>query len=264
MNTLSEFLEILWNHYKEHGRDLPWRHEPYNAYHILVSEVMLQQTQVNRVVPKYTEFLIRFPTTQTLAKAPLSDVLRMWSGLGYNRRAQYLHLAAKQLSAQTEPWGIATLSACKGIGHNTAAAVATYAYNEPVVFIETNIRTVYIHHFFPDKDKVSDKELMPYIEATLDQEHPREFMWAVMDYGSFLKARVGNVARSSKHYSKQPRFEGSKRQIRGKVLRELMVSPQRAGNLQAAIADSRLNVVLYDLIQEGLVRQNGEYYELVN
>src|SRR4030095_9666003 len=152
------FREVVLEYYREHGRELPWRHPGTTVYEILVSEMMLQQTQVKRVIPKYQSFLKRFPTIQSLANAPLSEVLSEWSGLGYNRRAKYLHDAAKQLVSKVGPWKLEDLTECKGIGHNTAVAVLVYAYNRPLVFIETNIRTVCIHHFFNDKENITDKE----------------------------------------------------------------------------------------------------------
>jgi A/G-specific adenine glycosylase len=260
---LRQFQETVWDYYRVHGRDLPWRHEPLLAYNILVSEVMLQQTQARRVVPKYHEFLQAFPNTESLAKASLGEVIKAWSGLGYNRRAKYLHEAANQLEAKPT-WTLDDLTACKGIGHNTAAAVLAYAYNQPIAFIETNIRTVYIHHFFHDAEVVSDKEILPLVEQTLDKEHPREFMWALMDYGSHLKKSVGNVARASKHYSKQTTFHGSKRQLRGRVLRLLGQQPYTTVQLTDENDDERLVAVLQDLLAEGLIVKRGNQYVLPN
>ena len=263
---MSLFQETVWEYYRSHGRSLAWR-EPeldgnFDAYKILVSEIMLQQTQAPRVVPKYVNFLEKFPDVQALAEAQLAAVLSEWSGLGYNRRAKYLHEAARQLASKKQPWSIEDLVACKGIGPNTAAAVCVYAYNEPLVFIETNIRTVFIHHFFNDKDGVHDREILLLVDQALDHEHPREFYWALMDYGVHLKATVGNASRASKHYAKQSKFEGSKRQVRGQVLRLLGLKQRTVKELAEEIADERLQIVLTDLEREGLVSLKGGTFSL--
>src|SRR3989338_7324816 len=143
---MKDFRSTVWKYWKEHGRhDLPWRltHDPYR---ILVSEVMLQQTQVPRVIEKYKEFLKKFPTVRALAKASLSDVLKVWSGLGYNRRGKYLHDAAKEIVAVGNIRE-ALASSLPGVGPYTRAAVRVFAFNEPDILIETNIRAAYIHHF---------------------------------------------------------------------------------------------------------------------
>lgn len=258
---IQEFQETVWDYYHKHGRDLPWR-QTDDAYKILVSEIMLQQTQVLRVIPKYEQFLVRFPSVKALAEASLADVLKLWSGLGYNRRAKYLHEAAKQLAKKSEPWRPEDLTACLGIGENTAAATLVYAYKQPIGFIETNIRTVYIHHFFEDRTDVSDVEISPLVWATIDVENPREWCWALMDYGSFLKTSAGNASNRSRHYAKQSKFEGSKRQIRGQVLRLLNNKPAQLEELQMAIIDKRLKDVLIDLAKEGLIQKKNEQYLL--
>lgn len=263
---MIDFQEAVWDYYAKHGRDLPWRQPEYDGtfdpYKILVSEIMLQQTQVNRIAIKYQPFLDKFPEVKTLADAPLSIVLTEWSGLGYNRRAKFLHEAAKRLAGKSEPWTFEELVACKGIGPNTAAAVLTYAYNQQHAFIETNIRTVFIHHFFQDKIDISDKELLPLVEKALDQEHPREWSWSLMDYGVHLKTTVGNLSRQSKHYAKQSTFVGSKRQVRGRVLRLLQEGSTTHHGLARRIEDERLAVVLGDLVREGLVTETGDTFRL--
>lgn len=257
---IRDFQDTVWRHYHDFGRDLPWRNTT-DPYKILVSEIMLQQTQVSRVIPKYKQFLKQFPDAQTLAAAPLSRVITAWSGLGYNRRAKYVHQAAEHLVSKNHPWKLEDLIVCPGIGHNTAAAVLTYAYNQPTPFIETNVRTVYIHHFFREDEIVSDKQLLPLVEQTLDRQNPREFMWAVMDYGSYLKSTAGNSTRRSKHYAKQSRFEGSRRQVRGKVLQLLTTGAVSTDQLAAVITDKRLPDVLADLAHEGFIHQkSGQYF----
>jgi A/G-specific adenine glycosylase len=238
----------------------------FDPYKILVSEVMLQQTQVSRVTPKYQAFLERFPDVETLAQARLGKVVAAWSGLGYNRRAKYLHQAATLLVKDFDgvfPQTLNMLIKLPGVGKNTAAALLVYAFNQPQVFIETNIRTVYIHHFFADThEPVSDAALLSLLEATVDHEHPREFYWALMDYGTHLKASVGNLSRQSKHYVKQLTFAGSRRQIRGQVLRQLTLGSQTFSQLQQNITDERLLTVLSDLAREDLVIHKQQTYQL--
>ncbi len=215
---------MIWKYYRENGRhDLPWR-KTTDPYKILVSEMMLQQTQVDRVIPKYKAFLKEFPSARALARAPLSDVLSAWSGLGYNRRALYLQRAAQALIRDHGgrfPQDAETLERLPGIGPYTARAIVTFAYNGQCVFIETNIRRVFIHAFFPDADKVSDDKLFPLIESSLPKNTKyREWYWALMDYGSHIKSVVKNPNRRSAHYSKQSKFEGSVRQLRGEFIRQ--------------------------------------------
>jgi len=262
------FAETLWDNYARHGRsNLPWRvPEPdgsFDPYKILVSELMLQQTQVPRVIPKYTEFLERFPTVQALASAELGDVLRAWQGLGYNRRAKYLWQAAQKVNNLNHfPEDVPGLVKLPGVGPNTAGAVMAYAYNRPAVFIETNVRTVYIHHFLHDADNVPDTQLRSLIEQTLDHQNPREFYWALMDYGSYLKATVGNLSRASKHYTKQSTFHGSRRQVRGQIIRLLGDAQLAYDELRVLIADDRLDAVLDELLGESLIRQTAGKYSL--
>lgn len=222
-----------------HGRhQLPWR-KTDNPYRILVSEVMLQQTQVPRVIEKYREFLREFPTVAALAEAPLSRVLANWSGLGYNRRAKFLHDAAKAVVSSYNgkiPAVYSELVELPGIGPYTASAVAVFAYNQPEVLIETNIRTVFIHEFFPDEEKVSDAELLPHIQAAMKTQNPREWYWALMDYGSHIKKLHGNSARRSKAYVRQSPFAGSLRQVRGAIVRTLHAGPRSAAALAKELA----------------------------
>lgn len=264
------FLNDLAAYYREHDRhDLPWRMPEadglFNAYKILVSEIMLQQTQVTRVIPKYTAFLKQFPTLEVLSQASLGDVLVAWQGLGYNRRAKYLWQAA---GMATDAYGgklprdQLKLERLPGVGRNTAGAVMAYAFNEPALFIETNIRTVYIHHFFPDQINVPDSAIFELLDLTLDRANPREFYWALMDYGSYLKQTVGNKSRSSKTYAKQSIFHGSLRQIRGQVLRLLAAGPLTKTQLQEAIGDGRITAVLESLSREGLIVMVDNHYRL--
>lgn len=265
---IHAFQETIWDYYRSHGRhDLPWRlSQPdgsFNPYPIMVSELMLQQTQVQRVIPKFAEFLAAFPTVQALAAAPLSDVLTAWSGLGYNRRAKFLWQAAQAVVRDHNsvvPATLTELVALPGIGPNTAGAILTYAYSQPIVFVETNIRTVFIHHFFADQDAVSDKLLIPYIQAAIPPHEARDWYWALMDYGTHLKQAVGNISRASASYSKQSAFHGSRRQIRGQILKLLTTAPHTLAEFQTINTDDRLPGVLDDLLAEGFIQKQGTSY----
>lgn len=244
MNSVK-FQKIVYAHYKKYGRKLPWRFSMKNAqcrmsefYRILVSEIMLQQTQVSRVVPKYKEFLEKFPNMQKLACASRRDVLGVWQGLGYNRRAIWLQEIAKELTHKPSSYNILIptrsrvnknkfrveqLKRFRGIGPNTAASICAFAYNAPVVFIETNIRTVFLKYFFQHKKNVSDTDILKVVKKTLPKKNIREWYWALMDMGSYIKKVEGNINRThSKHYVRQSRFEGSKRQLRGRILKEIL------------------------------------------
>ena len=203
---IETFREAVWGYYREHGRTMPWREDP-SPYKVLVSELMLQQTQVSRVIPKFDAFMYTCADFASLAEKPLGDVLALWSGLGYNRRAKFLHRTAQLVvsdHAGALPDTFVELVKLPGIGKNTAGAILAYAYEQPVVFVETNIRTVYFHHFYPDAATlVSDKEIESLVAQTLDEEHPREWYWALMDYGTHLKQTAGGRLTSSKHYVKQ-------------------------------------------------------------
>ena len=267
---ITEFQTLIMNYYQLSGRHhLPWRlPEPdgsFNPYKIMVSEIMLQQTQVARVITKYQQFLSAFPSVEELAVKPLAEVLQVWLGLGYNRRAKYLHQSAQAITTIHNgvfPQTVEQLVTLPGIGANTAGAIAAYSFNQPVVFIETNIRTVYLHHFFKDQPLISDKEIRPYIQVTLDTTNPRQWYWALMDYGTFLKSTINNPNRLSKHYSRQSVFKGSKRQVRGEVLRYLARQPGTLKELQTYIADERLVAVVAELESEGLINHIAGHYAL--
>jgi A/G-specific adenine glycosylase len=261
------FKTAVKDYYRKNGRhDLPWRHT-VDPYRIAVSEIMLQQTQVSRVIEKYKEFLKAFPTVKKLAAVPLSEVLRLWSGLGYNRRAKFLHQMAQVVTTQYKgkfPDTIQGLQKLPGIGPYTAGAIGAFAYNIPHSFIETNIRTVYIHHFFKGIQDVSDKELMPLIEKTLDTKNAREWYWALMDYGSYLKGQGNRVHRASKHYTKQSKFEGSRRQIRGAIMREVLKGPVTVASITKITERKKEDVqsVMEDLVSEGFITKERTTYKI--
>ncbi len=221
--VVQRFQQLVLTYYREHGRSFPWR-EATDPYGVVVSEVMLQQTQAHRVVAKYAEFLNTFPTFKALAAAPLRDVLAVWSGLGYNRRAVGLKALAQQVVSEYQgrlPDTPDRLVSLPMIGKATAASICAFAFDSPVVFIETNIRRVYIHSFFHDAQTVHDREIQPLVAQTLYRESPRTWYNALMDLGTALSSRVANPNRRSTHYTQQSPFQGSLRQIRGEILRRL-------------------------------------------
>lgn len=266
--TEKRFVQTVWDFYKTNGRhQLPWR-QTKDPYRILVSEVMLQQTQVDRVIPKYKEFLKAFPTMSALAKASLGAVLGHWQGLGYNRRAKMLHECAKAAVRDYGgklPQDEAKLRALPGIGQYTARAVLAFAFGVAEPLIETNVRTVYIHHFFADETDVTDAMLLPYIERSLPLDNSRAWYYALMDYGSHLKRTVGNNITKSKHYTKQSTFKGSDRQIRGAIIRELTTLHTLSyKKLLVAVPFDELRVAaqLERLIEEGMVAKVKLSYSL--
>lgn len=264
----TRFIETVWKFYEQHGRhDLPWR-KTTNSYKIVVSELMLQQTQVSRVIPKYTEFLERFPTARQLAAVPLGDVLIAWQGLGYNRRAKYLWQAARVVIEQSNGRWPKTLSGLKklpGVGAYTAGAVMNFAYNKPVPLIETNVRTVYLHHFFAGASQITDSELLPIVERTLSFDRPREWNWALMDYGSYLKSASGNANVRSASYKKQSVFKESNRFIRGSILKLLKTAYHSEAAVIKTLVEIEKNRVkeqLNALIAEGMVIKEKRRYRL--
>lgn len=253
-SQLDTFKRTVWQYYHAHKRPMPWR-EHHDLYSVLVSEFMLQQTQVSRVVPKFQSFMHTFPTLESLATAPLANVLIAWQGLGYNRRAKYLHAAAGGLWSLEEPHDVSTLIQQPGIGPNTAAAMVAYAYNKPVVFIETNIRTVYIHEFFADASDISDKLILALVNRTLDQDNPREWYWALMDYGAYLKSQKLGAITRSKQYRKQPTFKGSLREMRGMILRDLVDGPMSPDEFVYE-NDDRFSEACAGLLKDGLIEHH--------
>ncbi len=263
--AIQRFQSEVYVHYHAHPRPLPWR-ETEDPYQILVSEIMLQQTRVERVVEKYREFLAAFPDLTALAQAPLRDVLHVWQGLGYNRRAIALKETAKKVVQDFDgalPGSAEQLRSLPGIGPYTAGAIAAFAFHQPVPIIETNIRTVYIQCFFAERQDVKDSEIMPLIQATLDRNNPREWYYALMDYGVMLKQTHGNPSRKSAHHTRQSRFEGSDRQIRGKILKLLLQKPLSGKDeiFQAIKEDPlRLDKILKGLKKDGFIVRKGTKY----
>ena len=264
-NLVDEFRQLVYGYAHEYRRDLPWR-QTVDPWPVLVSEVMLQQTQVERVIPRFIALMEQFPSPAALAAAPMPVLLEAWQGLGYNRRALNLQRAARQLVMQWEgvlPGDPQLLRQLPGVGPYTAGAIAAFAFDQPTVFLETNIRAVLLHLFFAGQAGITDKQLLPYAAAVLDQANPRDWYNALMDYGSDLKRRFPNPSRRSLHHTVQSRFEGSDRQIRGALLRLLLeVGGMTAAaiGLKLAVNGDRLQRILDGMLQEGFVVKRGRRY----
>lgn len=260
--TPKQFQKIIWDYYRNHARDFPWRRTTI-PYRIAVSEIMLQQTQAQRVIPKYQNFIKQFPTWQVLAAAPLREVLLAWQGLGYNRRGKALHELANIICSDYKnklPANPQILKTLPGIGPATAASICAFAFNQPTVFIETNIRSVFIHFFFKDQDNISDKAIQPLVVKTLDQQNPRQWYFALMDYGVMLKRTFKNPSRKSLHHTSQTPFQGSHRQIRGRILKQLTQSPV-ALTMEQLVNKSETNLkrllpAIDELLKEGYLQKN--------
>jgi A/G-specific adenine glycosylase len=253
------FRKIIYRHYRENFRKMPWRRTK-DPYRVLLSEIMLQQTQVDRVLLKYAQFIRSFPDFPSLATARLSHVLRVWQGMGYNRRALSLKRLAEIVMKQHEgrlPTDPEDLVRLPGIGPYSASAIYTFIHNKPSLFIETNIRRVYIHFFFSDREEVKDSEIMPVLEKTLDNKEPRDWYYALMDYGAKLKKEVKNPNRRSAHYRPQPAFAGSRRQVRGMMLRAILQTPgMTKDSLRKTLctAPEDFSQILDELRREGLIQ----------
>jgi A/G-specific adenine glycosylase len=265
---IRAFKEAVYANYKKEKRTFPWRTDT-RPWGILVSEFMLQQTQTERVVEYWTKWMERWPSPRIFHKASMEEVLRAWSGLGYNRRCFHLKDCARRITKEYDgevPDRPKDLEELPGIGPYTARAIPCFAYNVPTVFIETNIRAAVLHFFFKDKDKVKDKELMPILQAALDQRDPRTWYWALMDYGAALKRLTPNPNRRSAHYSRQSPFEGSFRQLRGRVVRVLaQEGPAGKEELQRRSGierDEDLYQVIEVLEKEQLVAESGGIYRI--
>lgn len=274
--SLRSFISRVQREGKRFYRDLPWRYID-DPYAVLVSEVMLQQTQVARVLPKWTQFLTLFPTLDALAAADKAIVLENWQGLGYNRRALALKKTAEICSAQNHgalPDTLEDLLQLPGIGPATAAGVKAFAFDQPALYLETNVRTVFLYELFPNADQVPDKELMPYLEATCPQSGVRDWYYALLDYGAHLKATAGNHSRRSATYTKQSKFEGSRRQKRAALVRFVLGQPgisrdvlvEKLNNAESAAGRSfvdaeEIESIITDLIAEGFFHETDTGFE---
>ena len=292
---LRAFVEFVAKKGRELYRDLPWR-RTYDPYAIWISEVMLQQTQVSRVDGRWQRWLERFPTVDALAAAAPSDVLEEWQGLGYNRRALSVHRAAQAISEAggVFPQDPKELVKLPGIGPATAAGICAFAFNLHGVYLETNVRTVFLHELYPQAEGVPDSELVPLVELTcpasaadaVDADGaandatteltPRSWYYALLDYGAYLKKTIPNPSRRSKSHVKQSRFEGSHRQKRAELLRVLLAHKDEGGavfeTLHQELCQIEVNAgretldeqvtlgLLEELAKEGFCQKNDEYW----
>lgn len=298
---LREFVQFVAQKGCELYRDLPWR-RTYDPYAIWISEVMLQQTQVSRVDGRWQRWLERFPTVDALAAAAPSDVLEEWQGLGYNRRALSVHRAAQAISEAggVFPQDSKELAKLPGIGPATAAGIRAFAFNLHGVYLETNVRTVFLHELYPQAEGVPDSELIPLVELTcpasvvgatstedaagVDEAEeafaaeltPRSWYYALLDYGAYLKKTIPNPSRRSKSHVKQSRFEGSHRQKRAELLRVLLAHKDEGGAefetlhqelCQIEVSAGRETLdeqvtlgLLEELAKEGFCQKNDEYW----
>lgn len=267
------FVELVRAEGRLHHRDLPWRYID-DAYGVLVSEVMLQQTQVARVLKHWERWMALFPTVDALAAAGTADVLAQWQGLGYNRRALALKRACEECAATREgrlPETAEELVKLPGIGPATAAGVMAFAFDRPGVYLETNVRTVFLHELFPGREGVADRELVPLVAATCPEEGARAWYYALLDYGAHLKSVTANPSRRSAHHTRQSAFEGSRRQKRAELVRVVLAEPgigedelarrldafERAAGRDAVDAETFASIVS-DLVAEGFFRREGE------
>ena len=264
-HVTSLFQKMIYAYFKNNRRDFPFRKE-ISPYNVLVSEIMLQQTQTGRVAEKYLEFKEEFPDFLSLSNAPNEKLLKVWQGMGYNRRALALKQIAKTVITDFNgnlPDSVDILKTFPQIGHNTASSIVAFAYNKPSIFIETNIRRVYIYYFFPKKKHINDKDILPIVENTVDKDNPREWYYALMDYGVMLKKTHPELNKRSSHYRKQSPFKDSNRQIRGKILKILTSESLTSEILESTLSKKlQLNIdkirpILQQLEQEGFIKRNG-------
>lgn len=268
--AIDEFVARVREQGVELYRDLPWRNTR-DPYAIWISEVMLQQTQVARVLTRWERFMSRFPTVDALSAASTADVVEEWQGMGYNRRALALKRAADICASEfggALPVGVDELCKLPGIGEATAAGITAFSRDVPCIYIETNVRAVFIHEFFPHAERVTDKQIRPLVEAACPSDDVRGWYYALLDVGSYLKKAQVNPTRRSASYTRQSAFEGSRRQKRAWIVREVMSCPDiadeellarldaeelRAGRDRVSVADYRS--IMADLSREGFFSQ---------
>ena len=255
---INTFQFLIYSYYEKFGRDFPFRKD-LTPYNILVSEIMLQQTQTSTVSEKFLNFIKIFPDFEALANAPTDKVLKAWQGLGYNRRALALKNIAEKVINEHDgqlPDKVEELKKFPQIGHNTASSIITFAFNKATYFVETNIRRVFIYFFFHKRKIISDKEILPLVKATIDKEKPRKWYYALMDYGVMLKKTHPELNKRSAHYRKQKPFKGSNREIRGKILKILLkkkVLEKSELNSYLKYPQHRINKILGELEKEGFL-----------
>jgi A/G-specific adenine glycosylase len=268
LEVVQLFQNFIYKYYENHKRKFPFR-ENVTPYNVLVSEIMLQQTQTGQVTEKFLNFTKKFPSFSSLSKAPLEDILKEWKGLGYNRRAIALKKIANTVIKDFNgnlPESIDILKSFPQIGHNTASSIITFAFNKPTFFIETNIRRVYIYFFFPNRNKINDREILPIVKKTLDRSNPRDWYYALMDYGVMLKKTHPDLNKKSTHYRKQAPFKGSTREVRGKIL-DLLIKKGTMDlkNIQTHLGNmdnKTIIIALNQLRKEGFLEITNEIITL--
>ncbi len=264
---IIQFQKKIYDYYSKNKRDFLWRTD-ITPYRIFISEVMLQQTQTARVIFKFQQWIEKFPNFQILANASQYEVLATWQGLGYNSRGLRLLKAAQIIETEFNgnlPSSLTDLESLPGIGPNTAGSISAFAFNKPVTFIETNIRTVFLHEFFSDQELVCDKEILSLVSQTVDKVNPRDWYYALMDYGVYLKKELKINNKKSKQYTRQSKFIGSRRQVRGAIIRILSKIKKLSEEdlfflLEQELPDNKnsFDVILQELIKEELIFQKDQ------
>ena len=273
--NIQAFTRTVWTHYSKHGRhDLAWRKKT-DPYSIVLSEIMLQQTQVIRVEEYFANWKKKFPNWKTLANASLSEVLTMWQGLGYNRRGKYVHDIAKEVMGTYKgvfPSEAVDMRTLPGIGPYTQSAIEAFSFNKRSILVETNIRTAIIFHFFKNQEVVTERQIEEVLQACYRQgtkayKNPREWNWALMDYGSHLKKEVGNLNKKSKTYTKQSRFQGSRRQLRSRILKFILekkeVTQQEIFIASLQKDEKDIKLLLNELQKEGMIEKSKNKWKVV-
>lgn len=246
----KEFQSYIFSWWETHRRDLPWRHT-HDPYKILLSEVMLQQTNVSRVIPTYKKFLKNFPNITALQKAATSDVLRLWKGMGYNRRALYLHKAAKIIVDQYHnqfPTSQQLLSKLPGVGTYTARAILVFAFGKNIAAVDTNIRQIITHFFFHDKQQ-KDKVIQNVADQLLPPGKSWEWHQALMDYGAIEmpKLKIKKIKKSG-----GIPFKKTNRYYRGRIIDILRDGPVAERVLLKDFSATTIN----GLMKDGLVSRS--------
>jgi A/G-specific adenine glycosylase len=257
---IEQFNRDCEDFYNTNKRLLRWR-EDINPYYILVSEFMLQQTQVTRVIDFFDRFIATLPTIFDLASASQETMLSLWSGLGYNRRALYLRDAARIICHEYNgimPQDFQLLLKIKGLGEYTARAIVTYSYNIPLIFIETNIRSVLFIYFqkqLINHNNIHDNDLKEIIEQLIDKKNSRDWYYALMDWGTHLKKiHKDKHLQKSHSFKQQSVFQNSFRQIRGKIIKLLL--EQKVLTLDELLSicnDHRTPACLESLMKENFI-----------
>ena len=264
--VIKAFQDFIYSFYRRNKRNFPFR-ENLTPYKVVVSEIMLQQTQTNRVSEKFLEFIEKFPDFNSLASASINELLSVWQGLGYNRRALALKEIAQKVVNDYDgkvPKDLKLLEALPQIGYNTASSILAFAYNHPTYFIETNIRRVYIYFFFPGRSKIDDKEIMDIVKFSVDEENPREWYYALMDFGVMLKKTHPELNKKSAHYRKQSKFDGSIRQVRGKILKLLLKTPLTRKEIidKLDYDEKQIVKILKILVKEGFIQKEQDKFSI--